>query len=105
MEIHDLRERAAHGEGYVEVIRHPSCSVGIYRLAAGEPDRQSPHTEDEVYYVASGRGRIAVGEEDEAVSPGSIVFVAAREEHRFFDITEDLEVLVFFSPAEGSREG
>jgi hypothetical protein len=32
-----------------------------------------------------------------------VFFVPAREEHRFHDITEDLAVLVFFAPAEGTR--
>jgi quercetin dioxygenase-like cupin family protein len=33
------------------------------------------------------------------VEPGSVAFVAAGVEHRFVDISEDLEVLVFWSPA------
>jgi hypothetical protein len=34
--------------------------------------------------------------------PGSILFVERAAEHRFVDITEDLTVLVFFAPPEGS---
>jgi mannose-6-phosphate isomerase-like protein (cupin superfamily) len=30
-------------------------SAGIYRLMAGEADEQTPHHEDEIYYVLSGR--------------------------------------------------
>jgi quercetin dioxygenase-like cupin family protein len=41
-----------------------------------------------------------VGTEDRAVSQGSVVFVAAQVEHRFYDIAEELVVLVFFAPAE-----
>jgi mannose-6-phosphate isomerase-like protein (cupin superfamily) len=55
-----------------------------------------------VYYVLSGRGSIRVGAEDQAVGPGSIIFVAAQVEHRFHSITEDLQILVFFAPAESS---
>jgi hypothetical protein len=40
------------------------------------------------------------GTEDRAVARGTLVFVAARIEHRFYGIEEDLEVLVFFAPAE-----
>ena len=29
-----------------------------------------------------------------------MIFVAAEVEHRFYDITEELAVLVFFAPAE-----
>ena len=52
-----------------------------------------------------GRGRIAVGDEDREVRPGSIVFVGTAVAHRFHDITEDLTLLVAFGPAEGSRAG
>jgi hypothetical protein len=38
--------------------------------------------------------------EEQSIQGGSIIFVEAQVEHRFFDITEDLEVLVFFAPAE-----
>ncbi len=87
---------------YAEFLRHPSLSMGIYSLAAGALDPQQPHTEDEVYYIISGQGSIRVGEENQLVKAGSVVFVAAREPHRFFNITEGLTILVFFAPAESS---
>jgi mannose-6-phosphate isomerase-like protein (cupin superfamily) len=96
-------EREAGGQPYLEFITVPDLSVGLYVLAAGQPDPQQPHTEDEVYYVVSGRGRITVGDDVRDVRPGSIVFVAATVPHRFHDITEDLTILVAFGPTEGSR--
>jgi mannose-6-phosphate isomerase-like protein (cupin superfamily) len=96
-------EREAAGQPYLEFITVPDLSVGLYVLAVGQPDLQRPHTEDEVYYVVSGRGRITVGEDVRDVRRGSIVFVAATVPHRFHDITEDLTLLVAFGPAEGSR--
>ncbi len=47
-----------------------------------------------------GRAQIRVGKEDQTVSEGSVVFVAAGVEHRFHDIAEDLAVLVVFAPPE-----
>ena len=91
------------GEPYLEFLRVPSLSVGLYVLPAGAEDPQQPHTEDEVYHVVSGRGRIQVGAEDRAVEAGTIVFVEAGVDHRFHSIGEDLTVLVFSAPAEGSR--
>jgi quercetin dioxygenase-like cupin family protein len=41
------------------------------------------------------------GAQDRPLEPGAVVFVAARVEHRFYDIEEELTVLVFFAPAEG----
>jgi len=103
-ELADLiAERAATGRPYLEFLSVPDLSVGLYVLAAGEPDLQQPHTEDEVYYVVAGRGRITVGDEIHDIGPGSIVFVGTAVAHRFHDITEDLTLLVAFGPAEGSR--
>jgi mannose-6-phosphate isomerase-like protein (cupin superfamily) len=85
---------------YLEFLRVPTLSLGVYRLAAGATDPQSPHAEDEVYYVIEGRGTIRVGEEDRPVGPGSTVFVGARVPHRFHSIEEELTLLVFFAPAE-----
>jgi len=95
-----LAARAASGRPFHEFLRSHDLSVGLYVLPAGATDHQSPHTEDEVYYVVSGRARITVGDEDRAVSGGSIVFVAADVPHRFHDIAEELVLLVAFGPAE-----
>ena len=72
----------------------PDLSAGIYTLDAGATDLQRPHTEDELYYVVTGRGVVTVGEETRPVVPGSVVFVAAGVPHRFHDIAERLELLV-----------
>ncbi len=95
-------ERTSEAQ-YSEFLRHPSLSMGIYSLAAGALDPQQPHTEDEVYYIVSGQGSMRVGNEQLLVKAGTVVFVAAKEEHRFFNITEDLTILVFFAPAEQSQ--
>lgn len=104
MQAHELSEiiqqRAATGEAWLEFLRVPALSMGLYVLKAGALDGQQPHTEDEIYYVVSGRGLIRVADEDRTVSAGSIIYVAANVEHRFHTISEDLSVLVFFAPAE-----
>ncbi len=97
-----IAQRAESGTAYLEFLRVPSLSVGLYALPAGGVDGQQPHTEDEVYYVVSGRGQIFVGGEDRPVQSGSIIFVAANVEHRFHSIEEDLQIIVFFAPAEYS---
>jgi mannose-6-phosphate isomerase-like protein (cupin superfamily) len=107
MEAHELADiaarRAASGRPYLEFLTVPDLSIGLYVLAPGEPDLQQPHTEDEVYYVVSGSGRITVGDEVRDIRTGSVVFVAATVPHRFHDITEQLNLFVAFGPAEGSR--
>lgn len=90
---------------YLEFLKVPNLSMGLYVLPAGGADPQSPHTEDEVYYVVSGRAKIKVGDEDRDVEEGSIVYVAKNVEHRFHSIEEELAVIVFFAPAEHSDKG
>ena len=86
---------------FAEFFRAPNgtLSMTIAFWPAGGEDPQEPHTEDEVYYVAAGRGRIRVADQDRPVQRGSIVYVAAGVEHRFHSIEEDLQVVVFWSPA------
>lgn len=93
-------QRAESGKSYREFLRVPALSGGLYVLPAGATDRQKPHHEDEVYYVVRGRARFKAGSEDREVSAGSVIFVAVQVGHRFYDITEELAVLVFFAPAE-----
>jgi mannose-6-phosphate isomerase-like protein (cupin superfamily) len=98
-------ERAAAARPFLEFLRAPALSGGLYTLDAGAIDGQSPHTEDEIYVVMTGRARITVGDEARAVGPGSVVYVAAGVPHRFHDIVERLETVVVFAPAEGSLAG
>ncbi len=93
------------GHAFGEIFRSPagSLSLTVARWPAGSVDDQTPHTEDEVYYVLNGRAALVVEGLRTDVGPGSVAFVAAGDEHRFVDITEDLEVLVFWSPARHSN--
>jgi len=93
-------QRAESGKSYREFLRVPWMSAGLYVLAAGATDPQRPHHEDEMYYVIRGRARFRAGDEDREISAGSVLFVAAEVEHRFYDIAEELAVLVLFAPAE-----
>jgi mannose-6-phosphate isomerase-like protein (cupin superfamily) len=99
-----LAALTADRHDFSEVFRSPSGSLSltVARWPAASVDDQRPHTEDEVYYVASGSARLTVNGETVPVGPGSVAFVAAGIEHRFTDITRDLEVLVFWAPARGT---
>ena len=90
---------------YLEFLKVPDLSMGLYVLPAGGVDPQLPHTEDEVYFVANGKAQIKIADEDRAVQAGSIVYVAKNVEHRFHSIEEELTVIVFFAPAEYSLQG
>jgi mannose-6-phosphate isomerase-like protein (cupin superfamily) len=105
---HELAEARASGRAYFEFMRSLRMSVGVYVLPVGGVDRQSPHTEDEIYYVVRGRGRIRFGDgsdievedEDQEVKPGDLLFMLAGMPHHFHSITEELVLLVVFAPPE-----
>ena len=103
-ELNDLIQTHSElGKLYYEFIREESMSLGLYILPAGGIDPQQPHNEDEVYYVINGRSQITVGDETQAIQPGSTIFVGKHVPHKFHDISEDLTLLVFFAPPEGSQ--
>jgi mannose-6-phosphate isomerase-like protein (cupin superfamily) len=90
------------GKRYQEFLRVPAMSAGIYVLSAGATDKQSPHKEDEIYYVVRGKAKMQLGREDRFISQGDVIFVEKTLEHRFFEIAEELVLLVIFAPAESS---
>ena len=96
-------DRALDDRSYYEFLSVPDLSAGIYVLEEGAEDLQAPRTEDELYVVMAGRARVRVGDDERAIRPGSLIFVAAGVIHRFHDITERLVLVVAFGPAEGSR--
>ncbi len=94
-----VADQAKAGEEWREFLRVKSLSLGVYALKKGAVDKQSPHKQDEIYYVVAGRAVLTVEGKDHPVEPGSVVYVAAHAQHRFHDITDDLTTLVFFAPA------
>jgi quercetin dioxygenase-like cupin family protein len=91
------------GNHWVEQFRVADLSVGTYSIPRGGIDDQEPHTEDEIYVVTAGRAVLRAGEDSAAVEPGSVIYVAAGEEHRFTGVAEDLAAIVLFAPAEGAK--
>ena len=99
-----ITQRADSNQAYLEFLKVLDLSMGLYVLPEGGIDPQSPHTEDEVYYVVSGRAQIEVADENRAVQAGSVIYVAKNVEHRFHSIEEELTIFVFFAPAEYSNK-
>ena len=101
VKIDDVLQRLGQNR-YQEFLRVPVMSAGIYVLRAGATDNQSPHKEDEIYYVVRGKSKMRLGREERPISQGDVIFVEKMLEHRFLDITEELMLLVIFAPAESS---
>jgi len=97
----DMREgmEAAAGRAFVG-LRHGSMRVLLY--APLGTDEQTPHTQDELYIVQSGRGRFRKGDKVGAFGPGDVIFVEAGATHRFEDFSKDFAAwAVFWGPAGG----
>ena len=88
---------------YLEFLNVPALNCGIYSLVAGSTDMQAPHDEDEVYVVMSGKARMHLGGEERSVGPGSLLYVGASIEHSFFEIEEDMTLLVIFAASPPDR--
>ena len=95
-ELEELQ--ADRSRSYAEFLRRPGLSMGIYHLPVGGEDLQHPHSADEIYVVLAGHATLEVEGERLDVARGRVVSVDVGADHRFVDVTEDLQVLVVFAP-------
>jgi len=106
-QVFDLAEVKSKLKGeaveYLEFLNVPALNCGVYFLAAGSTDMQAPHDEDEVYVVLSGRARMRLADQERAVGPGALLYVSATTEHSFFEIEEDMTLLVMFATTPPER--
>src|SRR5688572_3954382 len=85
----------------VPIFSHGSLVVEMYTPAGHDP--QKPHTRDEIYFVARGKGSFFDGERRQPVETGSFLFVPAGQTHRFEDFSDDFAVWVAFYGPEGGE--
>ena len=85
------------------LFSHGSMEMRFY--APKVIDDQTPHDQDEVYIVASGSGWFRRGDKRVAFGPGDMLFVAAHEEHRFEDFSDDFATWVIFYGPDGGEAG
>jgi len=88
------------GEHAVSVLQRGSLHLKLSLPV--RPNRQTPHTQDELYVIVAGRGVLVHDGRRDAFGPGDAMFVAAGTEHWFEDFTDDLAVwVVFYGPPGG----
>ena len=90
-----------NGERSIELFRHGTLTVKLY--APRGRDDQHHHTRDEIYVITSGHGRFLREGKEATFGPGDVLFVAAGEEHRFVDFSDDFATWVFFYGPEGGE--
>jgi mannose-6-phosphate isomerase-like protein (cupin superfamily) len=89
------------GRSSALLLEHGSLELRYYAPRGTDP--QSPHTRDELYVVASGRGWFVRGDDRVPFEPGDALFVAAGVEHRFEDFSSDFGTWVVFYGPEGGE--
>ena len=88
----------------VPIFAHGTLAVELYTPRGHDP--QQPHDRDEVYVVARGTGLFFDGANRRPVEPGTFLFVAAGQVHRFEAFSPDFAVWVFFyGPPGGEPAG
>ena len=85
------------GSYFLDFLKIRDLEAGIIVLHPGEKDTQEPHSADELYYVIQGSGMMELGKTKKSIGQGSIVFVPAGMQHKFYGNSEDLVVLYVFA--------
>lgn len=90
------------GERFVRGFSHGTMSVELY--APRGHDLQTPHQQDELYFVLQGSGDLVIEGKRYACSSGDALFVPAGAAHRFENFSGDFATwVVFWGPQGGER--
>ena len=85
---------------YAVMLENGSMELGYYKPTGH--DDQTPHDQDEIYVVQTGKGTLVRGDEKTAFGAGDVLFVAAGVEHRFIDFSDDFATwVIFWGPSGG----
>ena len=90
------------GAHHVVALSHGTMSLELYAPKGTDP--QTPHRQDELYLIQSGRGELVVENVRHACSAGDAFFISAGVEHRFERFSDDFTTwVVFWGPQGGER--
>jgi mannose-6-phosphate isomerase-like protein (cupin superfamily) len=84
------------------LMKHGTMELRWYAPRGNDP--QTPHDQDELYFVNKGTGHFRAGDRLTRFGPGDALFVQAGETHRFEDFSEDLELWVVFWGQKGGEK-
>ncbi|MES2378834.1 MAG: cupin domain-containing protein [Bacteroidota bacterium] len=95
----DLLQKS--GNEFAVLFEHGTLSVELYK--PDKTDKQTPHTRDEVYIIATGNGQFNLNGEVTSVTTGDFLFVPAYAPHYFLDFSDDFSTWVLFYGVEGGE--
>ena len=89
---------------FTVMLQHGSMQVEYF--APEKIDTQSPHKQDEIYMIASGKSQFYRNGETVECKTGDVLFVPAGMEHRFINFSDDFATwVIFYGPAGGEKSG
>jgi len=89
------------GERFAHALAHGSMSVELY--APLKIDPQTPHVQDELYFIHSGAGKLIIADVNHSCGVGDCFFVPAGVTHRFIDFSTDFSTWVVFWGVDGGE--
>ena len=90
------------GERFAVALVHGTMSVEYYTPVGHDP--QTPHEQDEVYFIHRGTGELVINGDRYSFKAGDCLFVAANVVHQFENFTSDFGTwVVFWGPKGGER--
>ena len=95
-------EKWPGGEPFTTAFGHGTMSVEVF--APRGTDNQTPHSQDEIYFVMSGTSDFIREGRRSVVQLGDAIFVPAGQKHHFEDMSKDfIAWVVFWGPQGGER--
>jgi hypothetical protein len=88
---------------FAYLLKHGTMKLGLY--AQTDVDRQQPHTQDELYVIASGTADFLREGERVACAVHDVLFVEAGVVHRFENMSPDFSTWVVFWGRDGGEAG
>lgn len=90
------------GERFTAGLNHGSMSVELYAPQGNDP--QTPHEQDELYFVQAGSAELRIGAERFSCAPGDVFFVVAGVDHSFETFSDDFVTwAAFWGPRGGAK--
>ena len=94
------------GAPFVAMMAGGTMTVEVFApgISGIDDDLQTMHTQDELYFVQSGRGELIIKDRRFRAAPGDAFFVPAGITHQFKNFSKDFVTwVVFYGPQGGER--
>ena len=85
----------------LEVYKHGTMLLEVF--APYKIDYQTPHQQDELYFVMRGKGEFVLGDDRMTFKAGDALFVPAGVVHRFENYSDDFATWVVFWGKQGGE--